>query len=150
MNSIIQTERIKQHSFTFMYEDGQRPLIEYQGESYDQLTELVKKAAVLSDPHYLRQFIKIANFLLRGLQFDVIEDTADFQQKYQENANNSPPEYGFYDVSSIHAPEVREGDVIFFAEQNTSGVPYRVTCTYPFTGEFAHYAYSLLKEKQRS
>lgn len=143
MNTIVQTEVVNQEKFIFIFEDVKRPSIEYRGVTFYSLAELIQKATFLSDSRYFDQFIRIANFLFRGLEFDVIDDINEFKKRYQENANHTPPEYGVYDITSMVQPVVTEGKALFFVEKNATGIPYRVVCTYPYADEFSEYSYSL-------
>jgi len=125
-------------------EDGQ--VVEYRGKQYKSLTDLVKDAAFLSDAQYLPSFVKIANFIFKGGEFVVIDDVAAFKEKYESLIKHFT-QYGKYETSEIDAPKIdaAKGKAIFFAWRVGSMVPYKVTCTFPYSGPSAEYAYTLLK-----
>lgn len=150
MSTIVQTEVIQGKRFAFVYEANGRSAIDYEGTQYRNLDELVKKVPTLADPKNLKQFIRIANFLFTGQEFMLIDDPAEYQKRYRANAGKLTKEYGIYDVSSIKTPYIENGKVIFFAEKNSSGVPYKVICTFPFNSPAAECAYTLLPEKIES
>lgn len=143
----IHTEVLQNQQFGFILDDNERPAIEFEGKQYNDMTDLVKAAPALSDPKNLRQFIHIANFLFTGLDFMIIEDNVqEYQSRYRSNAGKLTREYGIYDVSSLREPYLENGKLIFFAEKNSSGVPYKVICTFPFTSQGARCDYTLLPE----
>lgn len=145
MTVLLMTENINDHSFFMKLDTSTRePFIEYKGKSYQALTELVQDADILSDVNHLQALAKIANFLFRGAEFEVIDDIAYFKNGYAAVVK-AAPQYGEYDVSVIHSPAVKDGKLSFFVEHSTMHVPYRVTCTYPYHGKDACYSYSLLK-----
>lgn len=147
MTILVQTETIQQSSFQLKCEEiSGAPLVEYQGKQYCDLTELVKDAGTFNDATYLAEFVRIANFIFKGRQFNVIENISDYQEKYKNVYRNRLSEYGIYDTSEIKEPFLKDGKAIFFVEHSTIHVPFRVICTYPFTGNEAKYSYSLLKE----
>lgn len=147
MSTIVQTEVISDKKFTLVFDEDGSPAVDFENKHYRKLPELVAKASFLSDPRNLRQFVRIANFLFTGQEFMLIENVAEYQKRYRANAGKLTREYGIYDVSSLKDPYVEKGKAIFFAEKNSSGVPYKVICTYPFDDESAECAYTLLPEK---
>lgn len=144
MSTVIQKEVILDKSFTFLNDENSDPAIEFGGQTYKKLADLTGKIPFLSDKKHLKEFVRIANFLFTGQEFAIIDDVAAYQKRYRANAGKLTSEYGIYDVSSIKDPFLENGKVIFYAEKKSSGVPYKVICTYPYTDENAECAYTLL------
>jgi hypothetical protein len=132
MSAAIHTELVQGKKFVLVWGLSDQPEIEYQGKNYSSLVDLIADAPFLADPSNLLQYIHIANFLFTGLDFSVIEDAEDYKKRYQTSAGKFIREYGIYDVTSISTPYVEGNNLIFFAENNSSGVPYKAVSTYPY------------------
>lgn len=139
MKTTVSTEEIQKQQFTLAFDDSDQPVIEFQGREYSSLTDLVAATPLLSDAKFLPQYTHIANFLLTGIGFMVIDDPVAFRRRYEKNAGKLTPEYGVYDISSIREPYIENGKLIFFAENNASGVPYKVTSPFPMDGSECSY-----------
>jgi hypothetical protein len=141
MSSAIHTEMIQDKKFVLVWGSSDQPEIEHEGKTYSSLVDLIADSPFLADSSNLMQYIRIANFLFTGLDFSVIEDAEDYKKRYQANAGKFTREYGIYDASSISKPYVEGNKLIFFAENNSSGVPYKAMSTYPYArGGTAEYA----------
>lgn len=146
MTAIMSTVNINQDTFLLKFDQRTNaPTIEFKGKKYTSLEELLNECPTLANGKNLIQFCKIANFLFRGTEFDVIEDIPQFQKRYPV-ISKVLPQYGVFDITAIKPPEIKNGQLVFYAEHSTMHVPYCVTSTYPFKGEDACYSYSLLKE----
>lgn len=137
------TININKEVFQLKFDEFHNPMVEFHGAVFQSLQELVSKAPVLSDQKNLLPFVKIANFLFRGDEFDVIANIPEFQKRYA-TVTKKVPQYGTYDISVVKNPEVKNGQLIFFAEHSTMHVPYQITCPFPFIGDDAEYRYGLL------
>lgn len=128
------------------------PMVEYDNETFNHLWLLVEELPLLSDPAYLSAFAEISNFLWKGITFHCIEDIDDFQKRYKEQVileNNHPADvfpyrltdYKIFDVSVMHPPLLMGGNLIYFVYNTANGLPYRVTCPFPYisTSTLVHY-----------
>lgn len=147
MKGLLQEVKIKQDRFILSMEDNIH-YVEYNDERYRSLSELFKAAPCLYDPRYLLELTKIANFIFRKDEFEVIEDISAYVEEYQKKAALNLSPFGNYDVTSMKNPFVfPEGKLQFFVEHRIFHIPYQVTCTYPFMGPNASFQYQLLPEK---
>ena len=87
--------------------------------------------------------------MFTGGDFTLIEKPVDYKNHYAQTAGKFTHEYGIYDVSSIRRPFIENGKAVFFAEKNSSGVPYKVFVTFPFNDCNAECSYTLLPQWDR-
>lgn len=132
MSTAVHSEMINGQKFNLVWEENDQPAVEYKGHAYNSLAELIAAAPFLAESKYLQHYVRVANFLFTGLDFLVIENAEEYKQRYLRNAGKLTKEYGIYDPSSIKEPYVENGKLIFFAENNSSAVPYKVISTYPY------------------
>lgn len=146
MNVTLMTLAIGPRVFSLVFDEGARTsYVEYQKKNYRDLVDLVHEVKGLSEVKNLSIFVKIANFMFQGSDFEVIEDIQEFKNRYASFSQHLS-QYGKYDISEIEGPKIVDGTVVFYVEHQAMHIPYRVTCTYPFEHKNARYCYELLKE----
>jgi hypothetical protein len=145
-----------QEKLHFWIEDN-RYLIEYLGRLYSSLEELIENFPSLFDPSNALLLAMVSNFLYGGLDFAVIKDLRAYKEKYasrmrQEAAGKAEGEftisqYGRFDLSEMHPPEIRSNQLTFYVESSSFGIPYKAICLLPASGRKASCSYSLLKSE---
>ncbi len=118
--------------------------------SCDCLADLIKEVPELQNKANLIKLVKIANFLYKGTQYEIIEDPEAYIEEYNkiiENENSiyelSPYaliRYGIFDVSEIQLPKIKDNQLIFYV---SSKIPYIVKLNYPI-GAHPQITYELL------
>lgn len=99
---------------------------------------LLDVAPYLLDPQHAALYAKAVNHFAHGFEYEVIEDPAAFKGAYlaqleQEKGGDwdqtiaQLSDYGTPDFDLIAAPAISGDDLVFFARDEYSGVPYRVT-----------------------
>lgn len=152
-NPIIQTKIINNETFDLVLHQNKQIVI-YKNKTYQNLNELIKDAPCLKQPDALESAVKIVNFMLYGLRYNLIEDVEDFRKKYLEkihleqtqpsNQNFRTCSFGSYDVGGIHPPRQERNHWIFFVENSNNGVPMRVTFRLPSGRKLFFCQYQLL------
>jgi hypothetical protein len=136
----------------------QTPLVECEGNFFNHVWLLGQSVACLSDPAYLKEFAEISNFLWKGLQFQFIDQIANYQKFYTEQVELEKKypsdvflyrltDYKIFDVSVMHDPRLEEERLSYFVYQTTTGIPYRVVCPFPYTSTSALVHYQILPIK---
>lgn len=123
------------------------------------LKELVDEIPELQRNEYMLQWAKIANFLLKGKDFQVIDNPAAFKKEYEEQIQRERDSFdqpaislslcGNYNLNEVSPPHLVKrdsGDVIVFYVQK-SRIPYRVTYPYPVPSADATANYEVLPHK---
>src|ERR1700722_6612515 len=62
----------------------QAPMVECDGHAFNHIWLLAQNFSLISDPTYLKEFAEISNFLWKGLQFQFIDEIANYQKYYTE------------------------------------------------------------------
>lgn len=96
-------------------------------------------SALASTPEGLASYCDALNFLARDTEYRVIHDPAAFVARYERRLAAEDPnapwqegvvrlrDFGVCDTSVIAAPSVVGEKVVFFAEDDFTGLPYQVT-----------------------
>lgn len=140
---------------------NQMPLVERDGEFYNHIWLLSQQLPLLSDPTYIHQFAEISNFLWKGLQFQFIDQIADYQRFYIERIElerKCPTDifqfrltdFKIFDVSVMHDPRINEKELSFFVYNTSSALPYRVVCPFPYIEASALVHYQILPIKSEA
>lgn len=99
---------------------------------------LAAKAPALATPEGLGQYCDALNHLARGEEYHVIHDPAAYADKYRQRLSTEDPDapfvegeprlsdFGVCDTSEITPPKLEGEHVVFFAEDDYWGIPYRV------------------------
>lgn len=154
MKISIRMLQIENNELNFLFNADHQPIIEIENKHYSSLDPICKALPILLTPEYLNQYIQLANFFACGLEFEFIEDIPKFIKNYKETIENellAPfdqqtklSEYGEFDLSSIHAPQLINGRCIFFVKHDYLNIPYRASFTYPHQGGSPKINYELL------
>ena len=105
---------------------------------YQTHEALLDVAPYLLDSQHAALYAKAVNHFAHGFEYEVIEDPADFKEAYlaqleQEKGGDwdqtiaQLSDYGTPDFDLIAPPSITGDDLVFFARDDYSGVPYRVT-----------------------
>lgn len=136
----------------------QTPLVERDGQFFNHIWLLSQQLPLLSDPAYIKQFSEISNFLWKGIQFQFIENIADYQIFYIEQVELEKrcpsdifqyrlTDYKIFDVSVIHEPRLDDGQLMYYVYNTSTGLPYRVVCPFPYSTTSALVHYQILPIK---
>lgn len=161
--SLIKEISIGSYNVRLLMQD-QIPLVEWEGHLFNHIWLLSQQLPQLSEKTYIKEFAKISNFLWKGLQFQFIDQIAEYQNFYNtqvELERKCPSDifpyrltdYKIFDVSVMHDPRCENGQLFYFVYQTTTALPYRVVCPFPYlsTSTLVHYQILPLKmETSRS
>ena len=121
-------------------EDGQ-PAVVIDG-SYETVkgsAELLAAVPALATPEGIGRYCDAINHFSKGGDYHVIHDPAAYVAKYQARRQAEDPDapfvegaarlrdFGVSDTSEITPPKLAGATVVFYAEQDFLGLPYRVT-----------------------
>lgn len=140
---------------------NQTPLVERDGEFYNHIWLLCQQLPLLSDPAHISIFAEIANFLWKGLQFQFIDQIADYQRFYNEQVDlerRCPTDifqfrltdFKIFDVSVMHEPRIDGNELSFFVYHASSALPYRVVSPFPYIEASALVHYQILPIKSEA
>lgn len=152
MKISIQMLTLGSLEFFFLFHHHQ-PVIEVQAIQYTSLEDLIQKYPQLIHPKNLDIMAQIANFLVKGLEFQYIDDIESFKENYYQQIETEQmslldeetqlKDYGIFDLSEMHPPLLKENQLVFFVKHDYLGIPYRVTLAYPIKNDASIY-YELL------
>ncbi|CAF23026.1 hypothetical protein [Candidatus Protochlamydia amoebophila] len=131
------------------------PVVKYQNRIYPHIWLLVEALPELSDPLHLVSFAQLSNFLWKGGEFEYIECIKTYQNSYKERIGleRAQPtiffehrltDYKIFDVSIMHKPKIESNQLVYFAYQVSTGLPYRVVCPFPYKSTTATIHYQIL------
>lgn len=157
MKASIYMIPIEQLELNFFFDQDHKPAINVEGQTYNSLVALFQSFPILSNPRYREKVAQIVNFLLKGLEFHYIENIEKFKEEYQQQIEYEQlsledrlvrlSDYGIYDLSSMHAPAVINGQLIFFVKHDYTQLPYKVSVGFPITSDYPNARYELLPFK---
>lgn len=141
-----------------LFMQDQTPLVGCEDAVYNHVWLLSQYVPHLSDPAYITEFAEIANFLWKGLQFQFIDQIADYQKFYTEQVELEKKyssdvflyrltDYKIFDVSVMHTPRLEGGTLFYFVYNTATGLPYRVVCPFPYTSASTLVHYQILPIK---
>lgn len=132
------------------------PYVEHRKKTYGSLQTLTTALPELLAPDHVEEFARIANFLSSGMEYVVIEDIPAFQRNYrrriwQEKSSMSHTlprlsDFGVFNLNGLRDPDVIDGTVVFYVEQNGTGVPYKATFSTSPNATEEKVSYSMLPE----
>lgn len=154
MNLLVMKESIDDQSLD-LYLKEDTPCVIYQGKEYIQISDLFRDCpAIISHPNTAS---KLINFFLQGMRFEVILHPEEFIKNYQARIESEKEissldipntrSFGIFQVKEITFPKQQGNQLIFYAEDLESGVPYKVTFTFPTDQIHSHCNYQLLPAK---
>lgn len=146
MSQIVHTETILSDPFDLAYNENNEPLVVYKNKTYRDLNQLIHDAPALLLESEIGHAVRIVNFLLYGLRYEVIENTNSFKEVKKESSlqNLHQGPYGIYDLGEIRSP-IRNGNQwIFYVLDKELGIPYKVSFKFPAKGKPFECKYSLL------
>ena len=109
----------------------------------ESLAELVAVVPDLRKSEHLGQYCDAVNFLARGNQYRLIHHPDEYRAWYEQQFQAEDPhapfqegvsrlrDFGRCEMEEIQPPRVEGGLVIFYAEDDFLGIPYRVTAPAP-------------------
>lgn len=128
-------------SLTCYFDQEIHPYVLYGGKRYDTIGALVDALPFLTKPKYHFTLCQMINFLSKGIEYSLIEDAQEFQRNYHRRVEQESKstkgvlipttEYGIFDTLEVHPPEVLENEITFYVRHDYTGIPYRVTCSFP-------------------
>ena len=119
-------------------DSGTPVVIVEQVEVTDRL-EALRRAPALTDPKFARAYARVVNHLVKGYKFEVIMDPAAFKADYMAKYEAEDPDevvgqgvmrlrnFVLPDFDSITPPEMKDGELVFFARSTYRGTPFKVT-----------------------
>lgn len=135
-------------------EAGKTPYIIYEKKRFDHLHAIIKAIPDLANPKQLEPLACLVNFMAKGEEYQIIENTKQFQEEYlnqiefERNSLDYIPDrlidHGIFDVKVMHSPRIINDEFIFFVKNMQSGIPNRVNCPYPISNENPKILYQLL------
>jgi hypothetical protein len=137
----------------FLFDRYHQPAIDVEGTIYTSLGSLCRHIPQFSEDQHLEKLAQVANFLVKGLEFDYIEDIELFKEDYAQQLEaeqlqmlNEEPHFnqGVYDLSEMHPPRVVNHRLVFFVKQEDPMIPYRVSLDYPVCTEMPIVLYEAL------
>ncbi|WP_068468254.1 hypothetical protein [Candidatus Protochlamydia phocaeensis] len=154
MKTCIQVLHLDQATLYFFFDQDHLPAIQIEGVKYTSLYQLCRDFPHLLAPKQIEKMAKIANFLIKGLEFQYIENINAFKEDYFQRLEagqtallqNMPclNDYGIYDVSIMHHPKIHNGKLIFFVKQDYTHLPYKASLDFPLKDENFSIHYELL------
>lgn len=146
MKTTYRELKVGSHDLKLGWDDSGSPVVVDGKHEIGYLDELVKKIPELTNPSYVESFAIIANFLFSGYDYEVIEDLEHFANHYRRRLQEDPSlaEYGVFDIDVIQKPSVSDHNAIFYVEQLSTGVPFRVSCPFPYVNRSRPFAYTPL------
>lgn len=158
MKISIQMISIGSTELFFLFDHHHHPIIEANGISYSSLKTLLQSHPQIRQNQYLEKLAQIANFLVKGIEFQYIENIELFKENYYQKIDSEQAsflddglalkDYGIFDLSSMHAPLLKDKSLIFFVKHDYLGVPYRVTLFFPIENDLPKMTYELLPIKK--
>lgn len=145
MGTTFKEMKVGKKNIQLELEDNQ-PKVVVDGKKFDLLDNLTKHIPELNDPHQALPFSIIANFFFTGINFEVIEDIEGFSKNYKRLLVEDPniSGYGTFDISVIKHPVAEKNQVVFYVEEISTGLPFKVTCPFPYNDHTKPFKYSLL------
>ncbi len=122
---------------SMQYDQAGAPIVIVEQAKASDLSEVIKLAPGLSDPHWVRAYARVANHLAQGDRFSLIVDPAAFEAEYRAAFEAEDPDevpqpgvmrlrnFGMPDFAAIKPPEMQGGTLVFFARNSFMGIPYR-------------------------
>ena len=129
------------------------------GTLHTSVTTLIEEFPFLTKAQNLLLFAKLANFLFKGLDYEVIEDVEKYKQEYLDQIDSESESFelppfaltsygGEFDVKEISPPYLKkdkaESDkhvLVFYATQR---IPYRISCEFSLGSDDFSYRCELL------
>ncbi|RUS59431.1 hypothetical protein EGN72_16035 [Pseudorhodobacter sp. E13] len=119
------------------YDQAGTPIVIVEQAKAQDLSEVIRLAPALSDPHWVRAYARVANHLAQGDKFSLIVDPAAFEAEYRAAFEAEDPDevpqagvmrlrnFGMPDFAAIKPPEMQGGTLVYFARNTFMGIPYR-------------------------
>lgn len=157
----ISTEKIEETELEFLINDAGHPMIACDKNNMHSIhTSLFSLSKILPEVIQSKNqtlLAKIINFLVSGVQFEIIENPESYKTSYKSQyeaesnsfdfLNLSLISYGKFNVDEVSTPYIKKGEtgkknVLIFYVKNT--LPYRVTCELPIDQAAPKCHYELL------
>jgi len=112
-------------------------IVEDVGRASD-VSALMALAPDLASPDAALELARAVNHFAQGSGFSVIEDPAAYKAWYEAKLAEEDPsapwndavirlrDHGVPDFNTISAPEIAGGNLVFFAQDDLIGLPYKV------------------------
>lgn len=120
-----------------------------EGIPFISMQKLAKTFPELT--HRLSALARCVNFLSTGTTFRVISDPIQFKKTYFPlNQNEVETSLGKVDFFKMRSPHFEGNMFIFYAWNEVSDLPYKVSFVYPFTDSPNDAKYEILQNKYLS
>jgi hypothetical protein len=139
MKTAIQLILIEDVEFSLFFDLNSQPAIEVQNQIFQSNEALFQAFPFILHPKHVIKTVQIANFLIKSLDFQYIENIEAFQTDYHQRIESEQAsftqqlprlsDYGIYEVSCMHLPQMRKNQIIFFVKNDYTHLPYKVTIT---------------------
>lgn len=129
MRSVSKPVRIDSGEIAFKVDDDSKSVVEYKGNTYRGIPQLLEAIPALKEKEHLLELSKVINFLAKGWQFSIIENITEAKDLYHrrlEAEKDEPLQRGEFDWTKVSLPKYEGEKAIFFATDDTTGVPYEV------------------------
>jgi hypothetical protein len=154
MKTCIQMLHLDQTKLYFFFDQDHQPAININGAKYTSLYFLYQDFPSLATSLQVEKIAQITNFLVKGLEFQFIENIIQFKEEYTQVLeagqidllHNVPcmHDYGIYDVSLMHKPKIVADELIFFVKHGYTQLPYKVSLNHPLIKKKFTVQYELL------
>lgn len=138
MNLVIMKEKLGDQLFELCLSEENLPCVSYHGKDFTKIPELLHACKEISRHPLVAS--KLINFLIQGLRFEVILQPDEFKANYRarikaekDTSSLDVPRtssFGIFNVDEIVEPKLQGDQLIFYAEDLDTGVPYRVTYSF--------------------
>lgn len=120
--------------------------VQLDDERYHSLERIVDKVESWKRGKGIRSFAEISNFLLEGLDFQVLASKGAIR-RFKESSGSKQKaqvDYGVFNLQELRLPFVDGDYVIFYLRQQDSGIPFRAKVPFPYRVSSAGYSYEPL------
>ena len=123
----------------FNVTDSGTPIVIVEQVEVTDRLEALRRAPALADPKFARAYARVVNHLVKGYKFEVIMDPAAFKADYLAKYEAEDPDevvvqgvmrlrnFVLPDLDTIKPPEMKDGELVFYARSTFRGTPFRVT-----------------------
>jgi len=151
---IIETIEFKGVVCELAYGDDRDRMIRYQGVTYRAINDWLNAVDLGDSPDDLTLLAKAICFICGGERYQLIENCSTYHTEYQQQIKREEliedieiprtRSWGVYDTREIKEPRWNEAQFECYAEDNATGVPYKVIWERPTGSALAHCSFQLL------
>lgn len=116
---------VGEHEVVLAFVDDE-PVVKYEGREFRNVSTLMEAIPTLGQESQAEVFARIINFLANGFEFYFLRSPSDAKEFDRER-------FGVYDLSKVTQPRIENRELIFYVENQQTGVPYEVHCPWPYS-----------------